>query len=114
MKQPIAIDFDGVIHKYSKGWQGGKIYDDPVDGAIDSIFELMESYEVVIFTSRDDLNAVKLWLESKFDFESRGCKVPEITNQKPIAIAYIDDRGIRFTDWDSTLKFLETKEIPIK
>ncbi len=114
MKQTLAIDFDGVIHKYSKGWQGGIIYDDPVDGAKESIFQLMNMYEVVIFTSRGDLNAVRAWLESKFDFESKGFKVPEITNQKPIAIAYIDDRGIRFTDWDSTLKFLENMEIPIK
>ena len=27
----IAVDFDGVIHKYSKGWQGGEIYDEPVE-----------------------------------------------------------------------------------
>ena len=109
----LAIDFDGVIHKYSNGWQGGKIYDVPVDGAIESVLSLMKKYEVVIFTSREDLDAVADWMRIHFDFEANGVHEPVITNMKPIAVAYIDDRGIRFTDWESTLAFLETMKEPI-
>lgn len=29
-KKTIVFDFDGVIHRYSKGWQNGSIYDKPV------------------------------------------------------------------------------------
>ena len=28
----IVLDFDGVIHKSSKGYHDGTVYDDPVDG----------------------------------------------------------------------------------
>jgi hypothetical protein len=115
MQKTIAIDFDGVIHKYSKGWQGGKIYDKPVEGAIEAYYELIKKYNVVIFTSREDTEAVKRWMDKHFDFEKNlgHFYEPEVTNVKPIATAYIDDRGIRFSDWKSTLEFLETLEEPI-
>ena len=31
-KNTIAIDFDGVIHKNSKGFHDGTIYDEPIEG----------------------------------------------------------------------------------
>ena len=33
-KNIIAIDFDGVIHKNSKGFHDGTIYDEPIEGVI--------------------------------------------------------------------------------
>lgn len=107
-KRTIAVDFDGVIHKYSKGWQGGEIYDKPVDGAVKAYYALIEKgYDVVVFTTRKDLEAVKAWMELHFDFEKRlgHFYEPEVTNKKPAAIAYIDDRGIRFTNWVDILNY---------
>ena len=53
MKKTIVFDFDGVIHKYSKGWQDGSIYDEPVPGIKTIIDELgKENYEVVIVSTR--------------------------------------------------------------
>ena len=44
MRKTIAFDFDGVIHKYSKGWQDGSIYDEPVVGIKEVINELHKTY----------------------------------------------------------------------
>lgn len=59
--QTIAIDFDGVIHKYSKGWQDGKCYDEPVEGVFEAIAELMKTYTVFIFSTRSP-RQIKEWL----------------------------------------------------
>ncbi len=61
MIDTIAVDFDGVIHLYSKGWQDGEIYDEPVEDSFDSLRFLMEKYAVFIFTSRPSL-PVGRWL----------------------------------------------------
>ena len=59
--QTIAIDFDGVIHKYSKGWQDGTCYDDEVAGVFEAIQELMKTYTVFIFSTRSP-RQIKKWL----------------------------------------------------
>jgi hypothetical protein len=90
----IAIDFDGVIHSYEDGWQGGNVYGSPKEGCIKVINELKHrGFKVVVLTARDELEPVKNWLAAhKIDIE--------VTNTKPPAIAYIDDRAIRFTNWE--------------
>jgi hypothetical protein len=108
----ISIDFDGVIHKYSKGWCDGSIYDDEVEGAFETMARLqMEGYRLVILTARDDENLplVKEWFEKKrakymylYDIVVNSV---EITNKKTPAIAYIDDRGVRFTNWSDIKKY---------
>lgn len=99
-KKTLAIDFDGVIHRYSSGWQDGSVYDPPVPGAIDELHVLAGRYRLVVFTARDELGPVRdalaLWglLDGTID---------EVTNQKPKAWAYLDDRAVRFSDWDTAV-----------
>jgi len=52
MKKTIVFDFDGVIHKYSKGWQDGSIYDEPVEGIKELIDDLRTKYKVVVVSTR--------------------------------------------------------------
>lgn len=49
----IAVDFDGVIHQYSQGWQDGSIYDPPMPGAREGLVALMSEYAVYVHTTRD-------------------------------------------------------------
>lgn len=58
----IAVDFDGVIHAYSKGWQDGTIYDEPIPGAFDGLRTLMHHGPVFIHTTREP-EQVMPWLE---------------------------------------------------
>ena len=37
----ISVDFDGVIHKCSKGYHDGTIYDDPVEGVKEALKKLI-------------------------------------------------------------------------
>ncbi len=104
----IAVDFDGVLHRYSRGWQNGEIYDPPVEGAVESFFKLIDAgFDIVVFTTRKDVEAVRLWMHTHFDFEKRmgNFYEPKITNEKPLAIAYVDDRAIRFTNWNDIIKY---------
>ena len=111
-QQTIAIDFDGVIHKYSKGWQDGDIYDNPVDGALEAIQKLTyKNYKVVVFTARIEHGVVRDWIIDELHkckaLQGEPFKIENITvtNIKPQAIAYIDDRAIRFTNWKDILNY---------
>ena len=99
-KKTISVDFDGVIHEFSKGWMDGSVYSNPVEGSKKNIELLMDKgYEIVICTSRQKLNEIKKWLKKN--------NFPElkVTNKKVPALAYIDDRGIRFTNWEDIVKY---------
>lgn len=83
MKGTIAIDFDGVIHKYSKGWQDGSIYDEPMEGAFEAIDKLMnDGYTVFILSTRSPWQIQKwldkhLWMYDAMITKAESINVPE-------------------------------------
>jgi hypothetical protein len=107
----LAIDFDGVVHNFNKGWYDGTCYGDPLDGALNAIKELSKTYNIIIFTAKvrpdrplvngkTGYELVDEWLE-KYNVRQY---VDEITYEKPRAEYYIDDKAIKFdNNWKQIL-----------
>lgn len=97
----IAIDFDGVVHDF-KNPVSGRRMGNPIDGTKRALDTLKSrGYEIIIFSywAKDDLSIKTIadWLDYF------NCPYDDITNIKPNAIAYIDDRGIKFTNWQEII-----------
>lgn len=110
----IAIDFDGVIHDDHLGWHDGTIYGEPIDGSIEALHKLAEKYTLVLFTAKakpdrplvDGKTGTELvyeWLE-KYKINHL---FKEITSEKPRCLFYVDDKAIRFMDWNKALLDIE-------
>lgn len=107
-KPIICLDFDGVIHSYTSGWQGARtIGDPPVEGALVFMAHALDlGYDVVIHSSRarywGGIRAMRQWLKNCsgmlwYDSFQTGLESVRFTRWKPAAIVTIDDRAIRFT-----------------
>ena len=104
-KQIVCVDFDGVLNTYTE-WRGPNVLFSARDGVEEFLSELAEKFNVVIFTVRDPVR-VKEWI-MHYGLE---LYIADVTNVKPHAVAYIDDRAICFRgDFDQTLRELETFE----
>lgn len=118
----VGLDFDGVMHRYSRGWQGGRIYDPPMPGTGDAVREILDLEAAFVLTAREDLDAVAGWIEREMDipcliddpyesrhfWDERGRLL--VTNKKYPARAYLDDRAVLFTregGWERALMDLE-------
>lgn len=106
----VSVDFDGVIHSYTSGWNGPVPTDPPVQGARDFINWLLDNgLSVVIFSTRAATpkgeEGIWRWLR-EWDFPST--RILNVTDKKPKAVLYIDDRGYRFNgDFKELQEFLE-------
>lgn len=101
----LAIDFDGVVHD-SKNPIAGRRMGAPLAGAKEALTELNFDHKIIIFS---------VWAKGKGAITITDWMnyydIPftEITNIKPQADVYLDDKAIRFTSWsDKALRgFLE-------
>jgi ribonucleotide monophosphatase NagD (HAD superfamily) len=116
----IAVDFDGVIHGYSKGWNGGEIYDEPVPGTKEALEKLRaQKHKIYIVTTRTNKTFGRKETEpdQKKMIEEYMAKheIPYDkiwTFGKPMADIFIDDRAISFVgDWEDTVKQVENFKV---
>lgn len=106
MKYTVAVDFDGVIHKYDRDkWDGiARCVGAPVFGVRNALLEISKHYTIAVHTCRavhpDGIRAVERFMRKHdlpFDY---------VTETKPQAIMYIDDRGHKFENWTKALTAL--------
>ena len=108
-KKTIAIDLDGVLDEYTGKYDENKI-PDIRNGAKEFIIKLSNNYKLVLFTTRDS-NLAKEWL-IKNEINQY---FSEITNAKPLAHIYLDDRALKFNgDYDKTLEEIKSYKVYYK
>jgi len=92
MRKTISVDFDGVIHRYSKGWHDGTTYDVPMPGAFEAICKMrLRGYDVVIHSARP-ASMIQEWLSVHWPKYPPYGEPPSIAVEKPHAVVYIDYR----------------------
>ncbi len=100
----LLLDLDGVLFPYSRGWDTGSLYESPMPGAVEAVNKLVgQGFTYVVFTTRmymaDD--PIQQRLDISNWLNKHGFPPPEdITCQKMPCLAYVDDRAIRFTNWN--------------
>jgi hypothetical protein len=131
MTKPIlCLDFDGVCHSYTSGWQGAAVIPDPpVPGLFEFLSKAHQYFEIHIFSSRSHqlggIEAMQTWFRHHMSVWVHGSVLSPMSSQeeallytlpgwlhfdtvKPAAAVSIDDRAITFTGQWPSIDFLIT------
>jgi hydroxymethylpyrimidine pyrophosphatase-like HAD family hydrolase len=86
----ICFDFDGTLAEYDS-WRGHGKFGELDPRAIRLLRNLANrGFRIVVLTARKETEFIKTYLDKN------KVKVAEVTNVKPIALAYIDDRAVEW------------------
>lgn len=120
-KPILCLDFDGVCHSYTSGWQGAAVIpDDPVPGLFEFLEVACPVFDVQVYSSRSHqeggITAMQAWFARERArwraAGGRGAEVIEISfpDYKPAALVTLDDRGWRFAgEWPTVAELLAFK-----
>ncbi len=101
-RKTIMIDLDGVLNTYDGKYDENKMPEIRL-GAREFVEELNKDYDLILFTTRNNLKATKWLIENKMDKYFKN-----VTNVKIPAYIYLDDRAIKFSgDYQNTIKQIE-------
>lgn len=118
MRKPIlCLDFDGVCHAYTSGWQGADVIP---DGVVPGLFEFLEDaarhFNIQVFSSRSNqpggIEAMRTWFEQQHrvwlgdKFTGNETLPISYPTEKPSAFVTLDDRAITFTGQWPEMEFL--------
>ncbi len=102
IKKRVGIDYDGVLIEWHGLDKPDIGFGKPKVDAVEAIKYLTNlGYECYILTARHkrDWPLIEEWLK-KWGFPEM-----RVGNYKMTAVAYIDDRGIRFTNWKDMCRY---------
>lgn len=101
----IAIDFDGVLHTFDKGYHDGTCYGDPIEGSLEAVKLLSNKYNIIIYSAKCRSDRPMVHGKNGKTLISEWCLkydimkyITDITSEKPRAKYYIDDKAIAFTN----------------
>lgn len=103
-KPILMLDFDGVCHSYTSGWQGADVIPDPpVEGLFEFLEEAVKEFEIHVFSSRSHqeggIEAMQDWF-SEHAGDSGVIEFLSFPTEKPPASVGLDDRVLTFTgEW---------------
>lgn len=128
-KPILCLDFDGVCHSYTSGWQGADVISDPpVEGLFDFLEEVEQAFDIQIFSSRSNqpggILAMQQWFgrwflqriwntvlqEREKGYEIFCPRWLSFPREKPPAFVGLDDAVITFEGkWPSLNRLLNFK-----